>query len=124
MKKLCEAFRYKFVPTCSAKLHRKNKTLGFAQTQQGNDSPAPHSIKPPPPNLSGAPSPVGRSKQRFRQCQEGLGVMSLSTPFRSLCSLGKSALAPLPLQDIDNRHISPFSLKRPPAKNKKSPKGF
>jgi hypothetical protein len=32
-------------------------------------------------------------KQGFRQCQEGSGVVSLSTPFRSLCSL-RSATTP------------------------------
>jgi len=56
------------------------KTLGFAQTHWGTLPQTPLKNSPNPLTFEGAPSPVGRSKGELLTHQEGLGVVSLSTP--------------------------------------------
>ena len=83
MKRLCEAFRYKFVPTCHKERDRKNKTLGFAQTQQGNDSPAPPLIKPPTPDSFGG-SLAGRQESNvFDSMPRGFGCSEIVNSLNS-----------------------------------------
>lgn len=56
--------------------------------------------------VSKLPALAGRQVEKgvFRQCQKGSGVASLSTPFRSLSSF-RYRFIPVPLQDVDKRHI-------------------
>ncbi|MBM7717705.1 hypothetical protein JOC94_004736 [Bacillus thermophilus] len=99
---------------------RMEKPWTLSKPARGTLPLNPFQKTPPTPSIfEGAPSPVGRSKQSFDNAKRVWGLVWLSIYFCSLCSLGKTALAPLPQKYIDNHHMSPSPSNAPPIQNKK-----